>query len=101
MAKGAIALGGTFAVYSHRAWFFGGGDLPGWAGCTVGFRIAGIPRRRPRRFESYWAEAATVIERYVARLPPHTHDRRGERLVAVRLPAASRSRRTIPRANSV
>jgi hypothetical protein len=53
--------------YNHRAWFFGSGDLPRWAGYTLGYRIA----------EAYLGddlsasnaagtEAQTVIERYVS-----------------------------------
>ena len=26
--------------YNHRAWFLGDGDLPRWAGYTLGYRIA-------------------------------------------------------------
>jgi hypothetical protein len=51
--------------YDHRAWFFGGDDLPHWAGYTLGYRIA----------EAYFGddvsassavgtEADRVIERY-------------------------------------
>lgn len=36
-------LSKTWSVggYDHRAWFFGGGDLPRWGGYTLAYRIAG------------------------------------------------------------
>ena len=53
--------------YNHRAWFYGGGDLPRWAGYTLGYRIA--EAYLPDDFSASSAvgtEADTVIERYVS-----------------------------------
>jgi hypothetical protein len=59
--------------YSHRAWFFGGGDPPRWAGYTLGYRIAEAYLGDEHAASSaVGAEAATVIERYVTRLPAPT-----------------------------
>lgn len=51
--------------YNHQAWFFGGGDLPRWAGYTLGYRIAEAYLGDGRSASSTVGTAAdTVIERY-------------------------------------
>jgi Predicted Zn-dependent protease (DUF2268) len=52
--------------YDHRAWFFGRGDLPRWAGYTIGYRIAEAYLGDDVSASSaVRTEAATVIERYL------------------------------------
>jgi Predicted Zn-dependent protease (DUF2268) len=52
--------------YNHQAWFFGGGDLPRWAGYTLGYRIAEAYLGDDRSASSaVGTGAATVIESYV------------------------------------
>jgi hypothetical protein len=51
--------------YDHRAWFFGGGDLPRWAGYTLGYRIAEAYLGDDRSASSAVGTSANaVIERY-------------------------------------
>jgi hypothetical protein len=53
--------------YNHQAWFLGGGDLPRWAGYTLGYRIAEAYLGDDRSAASaVGTSAATVIERYVS-----------------------------------
>jgi hypothetical protein len=52
--------------YDHRAWFFGRGDLPRWAGYTLGYRIAqAYVGDDVSASSAVRTEAAKVIERYV------------------------------------
>ncbi len=54
--------------YDHRAWFFGRGDLPRWAGYTLGYRIAQAYLGDDVSASSaVGTEAGTVIERYIGR----------------------------------
>ena len=53
--------------YSHRAWFFGGGDHPRWAGYTLGYRIAEAYLADDRSASSAVGTSAdAIIERYVS-----------------------------------
>ena len=53
--------------YNHQAWFFGGGDLPRWAGYTLGYLISDAYLGDDFSASSaVGTEADTVIERYVS-----------------------------------
>ena len=53
--------------YDHQAWFFGGGDLPRWAGYTLGYRIAEAYLGDDFSASSaVVTEADTIIKRYVS-----------------------------------
>jgi Predicted Zn-dependent protease (DUF2268) len=53
--------------YNHQAWFLGGGDLPRWAGYTLGYRIAEAYLGNDLSASSaVGTEAETVIERYAS-----------------------------------
>lgn len=53
--------------YKHQAWFFGGDDLPRWAGYTLGYRIADAYLGDDRSASSAVGTAAgTVIKHYVS-----------------------------------
>jgi hypothetical protein len=76
------------AGYNHRTWFFGGGDLPRWAGYTLGYRIAEAYLGDDFSASSaVGTEAGTVIERYV-------RDWRGSKSMA--LPSPRFRERTVP-----
>ena len=66
-AQSVLAVPGG---YNHRAWFFGGGDLPRWAGYTLGYRIAEAYLGDDLSPSSaVGTQADTVIERYVTGSP--------------------------------
>jgi Predicted Zn-dependent protease (DUF2268) len=53
--------------YDHWSWFLGGGDLPRWAGYTLGYRIAEAYLDDDVSASStVGTEASTVIERYAS-----------------------------------
>jgi Predicted Zn-dependent protease (DUF2268) len=53
--------------YNHHSWFVGGGDLPRWAGYTLGYRIAEAYLGEDLSASSaVETEADSVIERYVS-----------------------------------
>ena len=51
--------------YDHPSWFFGGGDMPQWAGYTLGFIIVGryLDHRRTAS-ETVAVDSTRVIERF-------------------------------------
>jgi Predicted Zn-dependent protease (DUF2268) len=52
--------------YNHQEWFFGSGDVPRWAGYTLGYRVADAYLGDDRSASSAVKTAAgTVIESYV------------------------------------
>jgi uncharacterized protein YjaZ len=52
--------------YNHQAWFFGGRNLPRWAGYTLGYRIADAYLGDDHSASSaVGTVAGTVIEQYV------------------------------------
>ena len=54
--------------YDHRAWFFGRGDVPRWAGYTLGYRITRAYLGDDVSASSaVGTKAGTVIERYIGR----------------------------------
>ena len=60
-ARPAIAVPGG---YDHRSWFFGG-DVPRWAGYTLGYRIvAAYLGEKRRASDEVGADVTTVVEAY-------------------------------------
>ena len=57
--------------YNNQAWFFGGGDLPRWAGYTLGYRIVDAYLGDDVSASSaVGTEASTVVERYLSAPTP-------------------------------